>query len=107
MIDRKFYTATEVSIMLGVKQQQVHRWIRAKKLRAVWLGGGRRVRIPEAFLREFLGMPETPAPGTHTEPARILPQRPNPLVTATSSPAKVLDAMRRMGPGGSRRRGQR
>lgn len=56
------YSPGCLAFMLGIKRQQVWRWVRAGKLRSCRFGPGRsaRIRIPESAIREFLGAPENP-----------------------------------------------
>jgi excisionase family DNA binding protein len=83
------YKTEEVAKLLRVRPERVRIWIRRGQLKAYRMGGGRRLRISEDHLRQFLGMePEKPfdlpfALRVMTEPR--LPSTPNQAVRCSVS----------------------
>jgi excisionase family DNA binding protein len=76
MIDRwhwskvpQLHNTETAAHILGVRPEQVRRWIRAGRLEAYRMGGGRRLRVPDEALQEFLGI----APEKSPEDAFSLP----------------------------------
>jgi excisionase family DNA binding protein len=73
----RLYKPAEISFLLGVREQQVWRWVRAGKLRACRFAGGRwgRIRIPESAIREFLQLEEADREKPLFELAGLLPSK--------------------------------
>jgi excisionase family DNA binding protein len=67
----QLHNTETVAHILGVRPEQIRRWIRSGRLRGYRMGGGRRLRVPDEALQEFLGM----APEKNPEDAFSLPDR--------------------------------
>ena len=79
----RIFTPEQVAFDLSVRRQQVYRWIRSGRLRALRLGGGQRLRIRESAIRDFLGLPP--------ENPFAVALRP-PTETITDGPARLREA---------------
>ncbi|HMQ30220.1 MAG TPA: helix-turn-helix domain-containing protein [Chloroflexaceae bacterium] len=60
MLEEASYTVEEVSSLFRVTKATVWKWLRAAKMRFVWIGSEK--RIPATALKEFIrpGTPEQP-----------------------------------------------